>query len=57
MFKDLNEVPPSNDWFTKEYIDDEVNKKLDDTKRQLADDKMEKDNKNYVESLNHDPNW
>ena len=32
VFKDLNEVPPSDDWFPYEYIDAEVNKKLDRTK-------------------------
>ena len=37
VFKDLNEVPPWNDWFSYEYIDAEVNKKLDKTKGRLAD--------------------
>ena len=32
MFKDLNEVPPSDYWFPYEYIDAEVNKKLDKSK-------------------------
>ena len=32
VFKDLNEVPPSYYWFPYEYIDTEVNKKLDKTK-------------------------
>ena len=27
VFKDLNEVPPSDDWFPYEYIDAEVNRK------------------------------
>ena len=30
--KDLNEVPPSDDWLPYEYIDVEVNMKLDKTK-------------------------
>ena len=50
MFKYLNEVPQSDDWFPCEYIDAE-------TKRQLAGDEMEKYNKHYVEYLNHDPKW
>ena len=55
MFKDLNEVPPSYDWFPYEYIDAGFNKKLDKIKGRFAGDKMEKYTKNYVESLNHDP--
>ena len=57
LFKDLNKVPPSDDWFPYEYIDAEIKKKVDDAKRQIAGDKMEEETKNYVESLNHDPNW
>ena len=57
VFKDLNEVPPSDDWFPYEYIDAEVKKKLDKTKGQLAGDKMEKETKHYVEYLNHDSKW
>ena len=50
MFKDFNKVP-------SEYIDIDVNKKLDKTKGRLAGDEIEKETKNYVESLTHDPNW
>ena len=57
VFKDLNEVPPSDDWFPYEYIDVEVNNKSDKTKIQLTGYEMEKETKNYVEYLNHDPNW
>ena len=35
VFKDLIEVPPSDDWFPYEYIDAEVNKKLDKRKYDL----------------------
>ena len=56
MFKDLNGVPPSDDWFSYEYIDADVKNKVDKTKGQLAGDEMEKDTKHYVEYLNHDPN-
>ena len=56
VFKDLNEVPPSDDWFQYEYIDAEVNNKLDKNKGQLVGDEMEKETKNYVESLNHNLN-
>ena len=57
LFKDLNEVPPSDGWLPYEYIDAEVNKKLDKTKGRLAGNEMEKETKHYVESLNHNPNW
>ena len=57
VFKDLTEVLSSDDWSPYEYIDDEVNKKLDKTKGQIAGDEMEKETKQYMESLNHDPNW
>ena len=35
VFKDLNEVPPSDYWFPYEYIDAEVNKKLEKPKDDL----------------------
>ena len=41
VFKDLNEVPPSDDWFPYEYTDSEV-KKLDKTKGRPAGNEMEK---------------
>ena len=57
MFKYLNEVPPSDDWFPYKYIDADVNKKLHNTKGQLSGNEIEKETKHYVESLNNDPNW
>ena len=57
MFKDLNEVQHSYDWFPYEYIDYEVNMKVDKTKGQIAGYEMENETKNNVEYLNHDPNW
>ena len=57
MFNDLNEVSPSDDSFPYEFIDTEVRKKLDKTKEQLAGNEMENETKNFVESLNHNPNW
>ena len=38
VFKYLNEVPTSENWFPYEYIYAEVNKKLDKTKGRLAGD-------------------
>ena len=57
MFKDLNEVPPLDDWFQYEYIDSDVNKKLEKTKKRLTGNEIEKETKHYAESLNHDPAW
>ena len=57
MFKDLNEVPPSDDWFLYEYIDTEVNNKWDETKGRLGGDEVEKETKHYMESLNYITNW
>ena len=57
VFKDLNDIPPSDDSFPYEYIYAEVKKKVDETKGKLAGHEMEKETKHYVESLNHDPNW
>ena len=56
MFKYLNEVPPSDDWFPYEYIVAEVNNKLDKTKVQLSGNEMENETKHYVEYLNHNTN-
>ena len=57
VFKYLNEVKTSDDWFPYEYIDAEVNTKLDKTEVQLAGDEMEKETKNYVKYLYQDSNW
>ena len=57
VFKDLNEIPPSDDWFPYVLINSEANNKLDKTKGQLAGNEMEKETKYYVEYLHHNPNW
>ena len=56
VFKCLNDVPPSDDWFPYEYIDAEFKKKVKETKGQLKGYEMEKETKHYVEYLNIDPN-
>ena len=48
VFKDLNDITPSDDWFQYEYIDAEVNNKLDKTKGRLAGNEMENETKHYV---------
>ena len=40
MFKDLNEIPTSDDWFPYEYIHAEFKKKVNETEEQLAGDEM-----------------
>ena len=40
VFKDLNDVPPSDDWFPYECIDVEVKNKVDKTKGQLTGNEM-----------------
>ena len=45
VFKDLNDVPPSDDWFPYEYTDAEVKKKMEKIKGKLSSDEMEKENK------------
>ena len=57
VFKYLNEVTPSDDCFPYQYIDAEVKKKIDETKRQLAGNVMGKETKHYMESLKNDLNW
>ena len=57
LLKYLNEVSSSDDWFPYEYIDAEVNNKLDKTKGRLAGNEMENETKHYVYFLHHDPNW
>ena len=56
-FKDLNDVPTSDDWFPYEYIDAEIKNKVNATKGQLGGNEMEKGTKHYVEYINHNPNW
>ena len=57
MFKDLNDVPSSNYWFIYEYIYAESKKKVEETKVQLTSNETEKEDKHYVEYLNHNQNW
>ena len=40
VFKDLNEISKSDDWFPYEYIDAEFNKKVNRTKGQLTGDEI-----------------
>ena len=57
MFRDLNVDPTSETWFLNKYIEDEIKKKVDKTREQLASDEMEYDIRQYIYSLKHDPFW
>ena len=41
MFRGINVNPTSETWFLNKYIEDEIKKKLDKTREQLASDEME----------------
>ena len=55
MFRNLNVDPTSETWFPNKYIDADIKKKLDKTRRQLASDEMENEIRHYIDSINHDP--
>ena len=57
MFRDLNVNSTSETWFPNKYIEDEINKKVDKTREQLASDEMAYDIRQYIDSLKHDPLW
>ena len=57
MFGNLHDVQTSENWFPNKYIEAEIRKKLDKTRRQLASDEMDNDIRHYVESLNHNNQW
>ena len=40
MFRDLDVNPTSKTWFPNKYIEDEIKKKVDKTRGQLASDEM-----------------
>ena len=43
MFRDLNVYAASETWFPNKYIEDDIKKKVDKTRGQLASDEMEYD--------------
>ena len=55
MFRNLDVDPTSETWFPNKYIEDEIKKKVDKTRGQLASDEMEYEIRQYIDSLNHDP--
>ena len=48
MFRDLDGNSTSETWFPNKYIEDEIKKKVDKTREQLASDKMAYDIRQYI---------
>ena len=57
MFRDLNVDAKSETWSPNKYIEDDIKKKVDKTRQQLASDEMEYDIRQYIDSLKHDTFW
>ena len=57
VFRDLYGISTSETWFPNKYIDDEIKKKVDKTRDQLASDEMAYDIRKYIDCLKHTPSW
>ena len=57
MFRDLDGNSTSETWFPNKYIEDEIKKKVDKMRKQLASDEMTYDIRQYIDSIKHDPFW
>ena len=57
VFRYLYGISTPETWFTKKYIDDEINKKVDNTRDQLESDEMAYDIRHYLHCLQHDHSW
>ena len=55
--RDLDGISTSETWFPSKYIEDEIKKKVDKTREQLASDEMSYDIRQYIDSLKQDPSW
>ena len=55
--RDLDGIPTSETWFPNKYIEDEIKKKVDKTRDQLASDEMAYDIRKYIDCLKHNPSW
>ena len=53
MFRDLDGISTSETWFPNKYIKDEIKKRVDKTREQLASDEMAYDIRQYIDSLKH----
>ena len=57
VFRYLDVISTSETWFPNKYIEDEIKKKVDKTRDQLASDNMAYDIKQYIDCLQHDHSW
>ena len=57
MSRDLDGISTSETWFPKKYIEDEINKKVDKTRDELARDEIAYDFRQYIDCLQHHPFW
>ena len=57
VFGDLYGISTSETWFPNKYIEDEIKKKVDKTREQLASYEIAYDIRQYIYSLKHDPLW
>ena len=57
MFRDLDGNSTSETWYPNKYIKDEIKKKVDKKKYQIASDEMAYDIRQYIDSLKQDPSW
>ena len=57
VFRDLDGISASETWFPNKYIENEINKKVDKTRDQLASDEMAYDIRQYIDCLQHNPSW
>ena len=51
VFRDLDGISTSQTFFSNKYIDDDIKKKIDKTRDQLASDKMSYDIRHYIHCL------
>ena len=57
VFRDLDGISTSETWFLKKYVDDEIKKKVDNTRDELASDEMAYDTRHYIDCLQQNPFW
>ena len=57
VFRDLDGISTSVTFFPKMFIEDEIKKRVDETRGQLASDKMAYVIRHYIHCLQHDHFW
>ena len=51
LFRDLDIISTSETWFPNKHIEEEIKKKVDKKRDQLASDEMTYDIRQYIDSL------